>query len=642
LKVARREDVWAVVSDFKMPQISGTELLGELRRVAPLATRLMLTGYLELAVVQEAINLAGVFRFVTKPWDEIELRFAVEAALQHSKRKRENQILLQEVTHQNTLLESLTKNLENEVHLRTRGIEESKVQAEEKERRVRELTAFVKELSYVTELEDLYRLLEQEAFHFPSLSPPLLLAIQGESSGLLYWGRGSDLQSKTIQALPKTLRDFALRSDHPEDRRFWESQTGKVCRQLITVPFRTRESESDLPTALIFLEHDLQKDREPVFLDRVMERIQPISIVLDKIVLKQALTQATRQWETTFDGFGDPIAIVDHSDKVIRANKSFQNHEGSVCHNAFDNRDESCQDCVMPRAFADGLPQSGVIRTKKGHAYRMQSFPVRDLTKNAQVTTVVNHYTDVSRERELYFKLVQSEKLAAVGLLAGNIAHELSNPLTGIKALAQILQGQFDQTDSAHQDLIEVEKASERCQQIIRNLLSFSQAREAAAQLSVNVNEAVQQTLPLLKTALRFQNVQTYFAENPPLVEIQLSELQQVIFNLIHNAAQAMPEGGNLTITTSVVDDRVNIAVNDTGQGIPPELLHRIFEPFFTTKGAGVGTGLGLSVCRSILEKYKGELKVESEHGQGSTFTISLPFGTIMRPPHSGRNTQKS
>jgi response regulator RpfG family c-di-GMP phosphodiesterase len=207
IKIAQAEDVWAVVSDFKMPLISGTDFLSRLRKIAPLATRMMLTGYLEIAIVQEAINLAGVFRFVTKPWDEVELKFAVESALQHSRRQRENQILLQEVTQQNNLLENLTKNLENEVLLRTRGIEESKVQAEEKERRVRELTGFVKELSYVTELEDLYRLLEQDAFHFPSLSAPLLLAVRAENQGVLYWGRESNLREKPVTQLPGTLKD---------------------------------------------------------------------------------------------------------------------------------------------------------------------------------------------------------------------------------------------------------------------------------------------------------------------------------------------------------------------------------------------------------------------------------------------------
>jgi two-component system NtrC family sensor kinase len=242
----------------------------------------------------------------------------------------------------------------------------------------------------------------------------------------------------------------------------------------------------------------------------------------------------------------------------------------------------------------------------------------------------VNQYTDMSHERDLYMRLVQSEKLAAVGLLAGNIAHELNNPLSGISALSQILQTEMEPTHPHVADLIEIEKAAERCQLIIKNLLNFSQPSQSDELEEVNLNELINSTLPLLKTALRTQNLQSYFQEPLPFTCVQPSQLQQVIFNLVNNACQAMTtSGGALTIKTWSEGRYSCFSVTDTGPGIPEDIQNRIFEPFFTTKEVGMGTGLGLSVSRSIIEKFGGELTLSSAMGQGTTFTVSLPSGTI-------------
>ena len=213
-----------------------------------------------------------------------------------------------------------------------------------------------------------------------------------------------------------------------------------------------------------------------------------------------------------------------------------------------------------------------------------------------------------------------------MGLLAGNIAHELNNPLSGIRALAQFLKTEVVAHSNHFTDLDEVEKAAVRCQQIIKNLLNFSEPSNER-DLKVDVNELIESTLPLLKTALRNQNIQTFFGEDLSQVLLQPSQMQQVIFNLINNACQAMVQGGTLVIKTWQEGSDVFFSISDSGPGIPEELHQRIFEPFFTTKGVGTGTGLGLSVSRSIVEKFGGQLKLESRPGEGTTFTVVLAAG---------------
>ncbi|MDZ4678106.1 MAG: ATP-binding protein [Oligoflexia bacterium] len=607
LKLLEKEDCWVIISDYRMPEMTGTELLEQVKKKSPQVSRLMLTGFLELPIVHEAVNRASVFRFITKPWDETDLLLGVETAIQHSGRQRTNAHLIHEISAQNRKLEEFTQNLETEVLNRTQGIDESKKMAEGKQRLVRDLTGFVKNLSIVNNVPALYEVIYNELRKFSGVSVPCyMLVLDGNEGGKLYWIQSRTLHERYIKSVPKQFHSLSVRTSSAEDRRWWIEQTKKECHELVAIPVRTREAHASMPAAVLFAEHSLESAQLTEFLDRITERLQPVSIVLDNILLREQLVAATRQWEATFNGFNDPIAVVDQNERVIRANSSF---------------------------FKEGVqatePTSNLVRSVNNKTFRLNSYPINNESdEHGQVLRVVNHYMDVSNERELYMRLVQSEKLAAVGLLAGNIAHELNNPLSGIIALAQILQKELPATDPHTTDLAETEKAAFRCQLIIKNLLNFSEPSNDNIEL-INVNEVVESTMPLLKTALRMQSLHTYYEEGLGTVKFQTSQLQQVIFNLINNACQAMNDGGVLTIKTWKQGSHICISITDTGPGIPDEIQSQIFEPFFTTKGEGAGTGLGLSVSKNIIEKFGGLLKLNSTVGQGTTFTIMLPSGRL-------------
>ena len=229
--------------------------------------------------------------------------------------------------------------------------------------------------------------------------------------------------------------------------------------------------------------------------------------------------------------------------------------------------------------------------------------------------------------QETQAQLVQAEKMSALGQLAGGLAHEINNPLSGILGLAQLALEAVPAGTQSHADLKEIEKAVFRCKKIISSLLSFAR-QEKTRMEPVNVNEAIEETLVLCARQMELKGVKIARDLEPglPLATADFQQLMQVFLNLSTNAGDAMVEGGTLTVATRAAGAReIEIIFSDTGCGMPREIMDRIFDPFFTTKPVGKGTGLGLSVCLGIVNKHNGRIKAESEEGKGSKFRIFLP-----------------
>jgi PAS domain S-box-containing protein len=234
---------------------------------------------------------------------------------------------------------------------------------------------------------------------------------------------------------------------------------------------------------------------------------------------------------------------------------------------------------------------------------------------------------DISDRKRLESQLIQSEKMAAIGQLAAGIAHEIRNPLGIITNALYDLEEIVDTNQrEVAEDLHIAKEEMGRVQAIINNLLEFS--RESRAELEVvDINDLLRKTLQLMHKSLQNSDVRV-IAEFGSLTTCVANQnaLRQIFLNLITNAVQAMPRGGELRLrTTPLLDGRVQLEFADTGVGIPPENLKDIFNPFFTTKEPGQGTGLGLSVVHSVVRRYKGEIRVESQVDRGTTFTIEFP-----------------
>jgi len=233
--------------------------------------------------------------------------------------------------------------------------------------------------------------------------------------------------------------------------------------------------------------------------------------------------------------------------------------------------------------------------------------------------------------QETQGQLIQAEKMSALGQLAGGLAHEINNPLSGILGLTQLVLENTPKDSQNYTDLKDIEKAVFRCKKIIVSLLSFSRQEKTRVE-QVSVNEAIEETLTLCARQMELQRIKInrHLAPGLPPVSADFQQLMQVFLNIFTNARDSMPGGGELTVATSLLKDPagrelIAAAVTDTGYGIKPEILDRVFDPFFTTKEVGKGTGLGLSVCLGIINLHKGSIKAHSSPGGGSTFTITLP-----------------
>jgi len=260
------------------------------------------------------------------------------------------------------------------------------------------------------------------------------------------------------------------------------------------------------------------------------------------------------------------------------------------------------------------------------------------MDKAGHITGTLSSGEDVTDQKRTEAELIRSERLASVGQLAAGVAHEVNNPLAGILIYIKLLLKKYEQnklqTKETKDQLEKVSRETERCSRIIKNLLDFSRQTEVTLR-QVNINKVVEATFSIVGHQISLENItlKKELCRYLPPISGDFDQLQQALMNIVLNAAQAMPDGGNLTVTTSVATgakigestrDAVRIDISDTGIGIPHENLDKLFTPFFTTKEKGKGVGLGLSVVHGIIERHHGKIEIESKPGSGTRFSIFL------------------
>ena len=289
--------------------------------------------------------------------------------------------------------------------------------------------------------------------------------------------------------------------------------------------------------------------------------------------------------------------------------------------------------------FASSLTKSLVVLTHATEQIGQGQFGIHvAVTGGGEIATLANRFTRMAEElttrdqalKDANLRLMESEKMSALGQLGAGIAHEVKNPLTSIRGYAQMGQRKLPHDHPLNEYFRTIEKETDRSLEILKNLLRFSR-QETAEMTLIDLNAVVADTVKLVSHQLMMKEVRV----DPRLwtqalhINGNANQMEQVLLNLCINAGDAMEGkgGGTITVTTDVVNGNVaRIRVADTGSGIPPEIVKKIFDPFFTTKPVGKGTGLGLSVSYGIVKDHKGEIGVESKVGEGTTFTIRIPF----------------
>jgi two-component system NtrC family sensor kinase len=336
----------------------------------------------------------------------------------------------------------------------------------------------------------------------------------------------------------------------------------------------------------------------------------------------RALVRAATEWRACFDAIGDPLAILRPDGEVVRANTAFARHAGVTLPELRGLRAAGGAYGVLPAAEVPGqdtVPAAQEIQ-HGDRSWLLRGFPFAD-----GGTVVV--WKDVTEEREVTRRLVQAEKMSAVGQLAGGVAHEINNPLGGILAFAQLM-AQDERSESDCESLRLIQDAALRAKRIVESLLRFSRRPRQEERGEVDLVKVADEALFLIQPQLKGGRVEIVRHLEPALAMGNANLLQQVAVNLLVNALQAIGHQGRITISTSAAQPgRVQLVVADDGPGVPPDVAGRIFEPFFTTKPEGQGTGLGLSICYRIVEDHGGTIHHEPVPGGGAAFVVEIPAG---------------
>ena len=321
-------------------------------------------------------------------------------------------------------------------------------------------------------------------------------------------------------------------------------------------------------------------------------------------------------------------------------------HEGAQLHEVMEGLGRAISDWIKDTLEDRGVQKSEFLRLKRAdREVFVQVVLTRIETEEAPALLAVLH--DATELKTLEAKFVQSQKMQAIGQLAGGVAHDFNNLLTAISGHCDLLLLRHDQNDPDYGDLMQINQNANRAAALVGQLLAFSRKQTQRLQ-TIDLRDTLADLTHLLNRLVG-ERITLTLSHDPLLKPVRADkrQLEQVLMNLVVNARDALPAGGEIRITTQAVDvteaferDRVTVpvgayatvVVSDDGIGIPPDKLQKVFEPFYTTKKTGEGTGLGLSTAYGIIKQTSGFIFVDSQEGEGTTFTLYLPVYEIKQP----------
>jgi len=354
----------------------------------------------------------------------------------------------------------------------------------------------------------------------------------------------------------------------------------------------------------------------------------------DQRKLEKKIRQSKRNLEAIFDGIRDQLSIQAPDYQILRVNRAvieryqttFEKLINQKCYEAYFQRSQPCEKCPISITIETKQPATSIMKSSENNT-TMQVFSYPILDEKGNLLSAIEYVKDITEEQRLQEQLIQSEKLAGIGILASGVAHEINNPLSGIIGMAEIALEEEDPTKNESY-LRDILNCAQRISEIVKGLRSYSRAAKKEELCLVDLNEVLEETLKMVRLVAQKTPVEVIKRFQPiEKIEANTGEIQQVFTNLITNAFQAMDgKGGELVLSTRPLEDSIEVQVSDHGMGIPQKFLNRIFDPFFTTKKSGEGTGLGLNIVYRIVTKHEGTIDVESREQIGTTFTIKFPI----------------
>ncbi len=409
---------------------------------------------------------------------------------------------------------------------------------------------------------------------------------------------------------------------------------------MITIPLEGRRRALG---ALVMEDVRLDPGYELELLERADLMGRQLSAAVENVLLLDDVLRSRRELDNTFNSLTDLVVVCNREGRVVHVNQAFSTRVGKPRQELLDR---SLDELVAPGTrdlLAGALnrlpdPDGSVLRAEAedpslNGRFLMSVTPLLDeVGQRAGAVLVardVTPHAQLEAERaDLRNKLIQSEKLAALGQFIAGIAHELNNPLQGVLGHLELLRATGAFPKALRRDIQQIYREADRAAKIVRNLLVFAGSRRLVRK-RVSVNAVLSRVFALRGPALRAEAIEVIRDRTDTLPRVKADPLllQQAFLNIVLNAEQAIGYNGRIEIRKTLLEDprRILVEIRDTGPGLPTEVLPRIFEPFYTTKEVGKGTGLGLAITYGIIQEHGGQISASNHPDGGAVFTVQLP-----------------
>ena len=376
-------------------------------------------------------------------------------------------------------------------------------------------------------------------------------------------------------------------------------------------------------------------------------KVARVAVIARDVTEPRKVEEERARLAKAVESAAESIVITDTDWRIQYVNPAFERSSGYAAAEVIGRRPRLLDSGQQPESFfldaeaslARGEVWTGqfINRRKDGAIYQEEATisPIRDAA--GRIVNYVEVKRDVTREVALSAQLRESQKMRAIGQLAGGVAHDFNNLLQALLGTVEVLRARSDDPRALNNAIGEIEADVKRGAALTRQLLLFAR-REVVKPERLDLNDVVRETHALFRRLVR-ENIRfdLHLGSGPLHVDADRGQLQQVMSNLVLNSADAMPNGGELVVSTGEIEEReVWLEVRDTGCGIPDDIRPHIFEPFFTTKGEDRGIGLGLAVVHGIVAAHGGRIEVEANPGGGTVFRVVLPYrgSGVFVPPH--------